>query len=1776
MNLLHHPARFAAILIAATAHLHAAVSHSLDSFLETNYTATIIRSDADNANPNYNRDAIEVSADVTYTRSGASDFHYEYRFDFQLLDADDNPVILALPGNATGPTLSVLEEIDMTLGPAETTVTTFARVRPHSTVNPYVNHRVVLTIHRRPLPGGSFSDTGLTAQTTPQIYRHFTSPFSGDVPLNVIAQVNTVQWTRFTRLQTDPDENHDFFRVSANIRYDRYDKFGDAAPSGDDVPTRLTITLRDDLDNIIPLEQSTFDFVEENLPSYSTANPLILTPYIQTRSINLDVRPTGQLLSHSRTYNLQVAISHFDNPNLAFPKPGNSRTTLNATLLDFNGTLAFSGGSGTFTGFAAPLPIPLASEVDHILADIHIANNSGTFNGFTFGNPADTLTVKLRDNGVATLNSGTLTLGGSGQPVVPGNIDYTLGNVTITPTNIFGDLHLRLPSGLGLAADPDTRIHEGITTFPGINLNGQLQPADPTVGKLEVGWAAEESKPFVFRYSAILWDVDDDRIRFTPTGEIQFVRAAAYAQLENDALLPPASRTKPSNDGYYRNLADILTAEVTINTAANGSALISCDLEIDPASYTTHFPLNATVNHDGGSQRITNDLVDPTFGGLDAAANIVLQYTRDCPEAACGSPAGNATLVLIPDDGNLTFTRDGGLHTPGTLTAPATLNWGWADAANDYAHAAYTFTTANFHAPGIFLAASQHANKPAADQPARLHLTGINPDAPNTVERPATAAYTAGLGDYAGLNFRVDGFNSHTGKLVLAGQPSDPFPFTDRVKYIARFGGISGIHEATNGQFDPTATIYGMDFTFTTLGWAFLNNQAVASRTNGDLDVPHPSDFNLEFEELMITCIGALDRAEIAPIGGDGHKKLAYWNADFRPLTLGFEANPLDEDASCDASKRRLVLGVEAYAGGIAQPLSGRFGFQTNGNLVTAQSGDLGPGFDSRLRLPNNFLLAGPSGQTYRATPVGEAYLNNHDFAPDPDGFGWMNFAALLDVPFFSDIEVHLHTNAVKDDENALYHLMGGFPAPGEPNKGFSINGQNFFTEIGFDKNNRGYPSGVPIDHYRSGLPDPDDDTYRPIARKRWLNFIDLNYSLNWRAASKSFVSFKEQKRDFFVVDAAHRIDYLSPDFAEISFGGGISLIPKINIANFVADKATDVTTVLKQRLLTDKVDDGIQQLNEVLDVKQRDFFEKALFPAVDTITDEVLDRILGNWSGNAWIDTDLADVIDGGLLDPANGVVTQLTDALSAARDVGEGAVSILKEIDTRLETAEEALTLIENFTEEKDDMPLGDLQATVIALAELVSGALDKPEFAEKINALMEKAEPRIIEIRKTIVEVRQFITKVREAMDEGGAFAQQVIDIVDNSITSIESAAALVRNDIEAILNDVNTGIDNVNNLESVLRQKIKQRIHEYLLGLPVIAEFNRLIKQRLYDTSALMTEAIDEVFDQINLTLRDVIKEVAGGLDEKFEQMVGEAIGDKMASANIDGYAKIRNDSLTELRLDLKAQFSIPDEMKAHVFLVIKELSSENAPAGCAPETGRVVEVTMGAKDMAVEWLFPDTTVSIHSKFLLQADGDLPFPVLIGMGGGFDLKGEISFGESVIIQQLGASVMFSKSEAYISAGAKLEVQGFAGGGGIFIGRACSIEPFFWDPTAQAILGDPPFTGLYGYGEFWVPIPTLIGIPSTCLFNLSAGVGFGAGLFLEGPTVFGKMFLGVSGDVLCIISLTGEIILVGKASPAGLALAGEARFKGEIGYCPLCIKFNKMIRMTRENGKWSRSVK
>jgi hypothetical protein len=127
---------------------------------------------------------------------------------------------------------------------------------------------------------------------------------------------------------------------------------------------------------------------------------------------------------------------------------------------------------------------------------------------------------------------------------------------------------------------------------------------------------------------------------------------------------------------------------------------------------------------------------------------------------------------------------------------------------------------------------------------------------------------------------------------------------------------------------------------------------------------------------------------------------------------------------------------------------------------------------------------------------------------------------------------------------------------------------------------------------------------------------------------------------------------------------------------------------------------------------------------------------------------------------------------------------------------------------------------------------------------------------------------------------------------------------------------------------------------------------------------------------------------------------------------------------------------------------------------------------------------------------------------------------------------------------------------------------------DKDVAEILGqpNPTFTGVYMYGECHIPVSeAVLGIPASCMFNITAGIGAGAFYFVEGNTLGGKIYASVSGEALCIISIRGEVTMIGIMTSGDLRFKGKGRLTGKVGPCPFCIKFGKSATITYQGGSW-----
>jgi hypothetical protein len=1742
------------------------LAESIETMSVTNYSGYVIDSDDGNPAPEYDRESILARTVVRTENFGSLVTLNSYYVGYRLLNAATglpHPIYdstgqtnAAYTYNITNTAFIGAFGVDFD--------TNVASLKPATRLDPYTQYTVEVRVFR----GGVF--TGDEATDGPRTYYHFTNLVSADTAFNVITRLNGSAYTRTYLVNTVPGE--DTITVNADYTLRRYDGFS-AFPAANDIAVHLNFQLVDAAANTnVPLTSSSATFIK-SVQSHGIAligNPIPPTVVNYIDALNIKPAPGQQLDSVNKLYKVIVSIDHVDviaEP----PVAGNSLTMADQRMLHFNGHLFFGGIDTMFNSIDNTPPVILVVAPNFVRTQLGVDGNQGFVvgePGFTYGNGTD-LSVILRPNGNAELSAGSVTLN---PPVLPdfddaNNIRFErlTGTLVLNTSGAFSDIRLILPSGFGYRATTTSRVLNGTIDFPGVALTQALEPASNlTFAPAIPVFACEETKPFWIETAAMTWLINPGEIKLAPTGVLQYVRRDELDSLESFApmLVEPDMVIKRSNEQYFRFVDSITTPDVTVRADANSTALLSIHLKFQPTGgFRTHFPYDARTAWAGaGEMQVADDLVATASSFLNTVSPVDMDYARNCTDLSCPGTVGPAALTLSLAGDQLRFTRDGGLIGAGNFAAVQDLLWGNIPppaAPNTYAHESRDYLEANYYMSGCFLAGTENTLADINGAAVMLY-SGVAQTNSNYFERPATSAYLDGFADYAGMNFRVLVNSNYLGHSTLAGKAVGPYPLTGRSKYYVRRGGVNGIHEAVFGSFPPSATLYGYAVNFSNFGLAFLDSQNVDSRTQGDIRIPYPSDFVQEFEELKFTCLGALDSAKVPAASGD--KVLDYWIADFKTLAIKFES-----PSGCDPSAGFLFLGVEAWASHVDQPLYGRLGFRSNGNLITevcALSQGLPAHLNSRLKPPNKIKLKGPATENYAFTPVSDAYYNNFANMPTVEGSspkGFVNLAGKLDVTFFEDLQVHIQTSAQRSNNIAPIHMFGGWESPP---------GQNFFNTSPFDTDNKGF-DGASINVYREA-PSPQ---YRVHARQDWLGVVNLDYPLDWNTTTRSFKSSEQVTDTLLVVDVQHQVDYLSAAHAEISFGIQYDGLPQVNIANMAfnaIDEQLGVAHAFADAglgAIRGEIEEGLDRLNDMLNAQMHAFMGDVFTDLVDPGVTALYSQLNGAFPGatlpSNW-QVVAADIVHSNIV---AGVGTPIKQRLKEVIGATTNAIGVLNQLNGYLDEAEQAVSqaqqlLASDGSGARDK--INDLTKELVGelAAQFVSFATH-----DAINDLLEQVAPQLNQVTNTLGDLRSVITNLQSRLGAAGDFALELQNKVNSLSGTFDSMALQIRNDITNVLFQLEVPSGNFLDqyTEAEIKAKIRQKIEDRFFASDVASSIQEIIKQRVYDADAAIREAMDSAFQQVNDVMRDLVSESLAELDNSINDMIGD-FGDVMGAGRIDGYAHITGDSLTLLRLDGHFQWDVPDEMEFNAYLQIKELDSDGPPS-CSLTGGKTVEVTVGATDVSVDWISPDLRANIGGKFAFQTSPFRP----IGMGGSFELTGGLRF-EAFEITELGATMGFGQLEAYLGCKARVKFDKYEFAGGLFFGKTCTIEPLMLvDPDVASVLGPPPFTGAYVYAEGWIPLNEALGIPSSCFFNIRAGIGAGVFYFVEGPTYGGKALLGLSGEVLCIVSVKGEVRMVGVKQGDDLTLKGTGTLSGEIGVCPFCVDFSKSVGVKYKNGSF-----
>jgi hypothetical protein len=298
----------------------------------------------------------------------------------------------------------------------------------------------------------------------------------------------------------------------------------------------------------------------------------------------------------------------------------------------------------------------------------------------------------------------------------------------------------------------------------------------------------------------------------------------------------------------------------------------------------------------------------------------------------------------------------------------------------------------------------------------------------------------------------------------------------------------------------------------------------------------------------------------------------------------------------------------------------------------------------------------------------------------------------------------------------------------------------------------------------------------------------------------------------------------------------------------------------------------------------------------------------------------------------------------------------------------------------------------------------------------------------------------------------------------------------------------------------------------------------------------------------------------------------AMGGSLLSAKIRGAPTFEGDSLRKIHLDSEIKMNLPDEMKFSAYMDIKELDSQSTALGCIPPGAPAAEVTLGAKDIPLDWLGVTSggplSLNVEARWTLQSGA------VLGIGGSFEVIGKIGF-KGCTINNFGASLAIGQEENYFAAkaGATVLILGIPVdfNAGIFAGHACSLDPLrFIDPEAEDVLiaHVSEFSGIYLQFGAGLSLSDILFGTSSCLLDVSANVN-GALYYQGGPrfgSIGGRQKIGVSVDLICIISAEASWATGFRLDSEGkLTLAGKAHLCGKIGACPFCLKACATLAVT-----------
>lgn len=1749
---IHFHAAVAALLLFIVGKVSATVTGSIDTLSGTLVTQDVIASDT-------NRNGIPVSVTLNTSSNAAPGNDSDVlRVRFSLLDQNDAQ---------HGPEVVVTQAISFPIFPGglpswSGSATFSGKIVPNTRLKPGDLFRVKAVVERD-AGGGSWTQLDAETQASGGIIWHFPSTDSNDPSPNTGVRLTSAALDSPYIIRQVAGQG--YFRCVVGGTARRYDHFAATTPGSGNVTIPLRFKLWDLSNNVeVPLV-ATSTVVGVDLAEFAAGSPN--APVETLFNVTLDLLPVDWAdIDPLRVYEVRAEAGH---PGEAVFTADSTRTNAPGNLLALSGTLKFVSFTTTFDELQIDPIASMGATADpnaHAEGTLTIPAGHGKLPGQPNHSFGGALPVKIMLNGDAQY-MGVTDVNVSG----PATDTAVVHGITVKRSGITlgqfgaqaGEFEVKFPRGMSYAVTAGTRRMKSKWLAMGVNLplNADLV-VQPWVLTSTNFFVALERLPLVFAVPSVTVNFQTGTFSFTPSSCV-YDTFAELAALEAYAVAAPPWIDHPAgkllhagNDQIFRlaraNSGDTFVVSVGADAAASIDYL---RLTFDQGAFFTHFPrataVTASAPGVSASQFvIQNDFVSAasTLTGAEVSA---MQWDPNNPpepgKPACSS-ASAAPLqskAVTPVDNVLNFRPDGSLTALVDLSS-SQYRWGIAKSSPLTHTQTMTLSTrGRLMIPAHFLPWRSVPFGDLSDEHrvAALHLAGRSGENGLTWEHPQSDSYQDGLLDYAGVNFRGDqGGGGHTGETIMGGVSTGSYPLRAESKFYIRPGGVSGTVQSDQ---DFSLNIYGMQMNLEGMKLAYLSNVVTASALNGGLSVGTPnsfaaaSGFSLTFDGLRLFADGSLDRGVLRP--NQGAKTLRYWKTSITPISMEFR-----QPDPCDASEGFLALGVEAVLPSLSgdQLLRGVLGFRgIDGSLIARGDFDNDfaiTGIDSRFAVPGNVKVKGPGSSAFTITPVTGAYLSQWTGPGAATGFA--SLAGAMDVPFFENLNIHLHADPpVSGNDEPVVYVMSP-PAELGP-----------FTLTGFDPSNSGMPSGYLPSFYRT------DDQFFPHATKNWLGLIPFDYPVEWKRELRQFRSKSEAPTNVKVASVQSRVRSMTPNSADLKFDAVLGGNPLAGTS--AAELIGGALNGIGASPVLDALDAAVP-----LDLKTAfqkiASFEEALADAPDKLVREPLTLAVGHVRG-------------------------QLS--------LGASQSSFQAELATYL-----ASTFSSNSPNGAIGLPTSWKQAVFKRLDEVKSAATDIRSVIQDINtvkalanALAGASEPSGQNSSEVPDDVQQMINN-----------AYGLLTYVINTTDTLKSGINAINLQLDAnAWNAIITqALPQMPELPlSLSDAELADVILLHFLGSDPAALLGENMRTHLSDMRDRVRSGIDEAVGGMNEMAQgnvgplQPLLETPGMTDFRFAKIDGSA------RINGDSLHELRLDA----DIDIKAtDFKMHGYVLYKDLTSDTPQGACRLSQGVAAELtlGASTSVPIGQPDFPGQPVVP-SNIEAEAKFAFAADGALNgLAGRIGLthpGTGANLgilklkQAEFGFG-------------FGGGDGYLYGKGAAKSKLYDVEAALFFGKACNLEEVLGRVDAQAaeLLGDSrfdnlmgrpsipnpqnlPIYGFYGFGYGAVSLNALIGIPPTCMLNIKAGAGMGMFYFFRETgdtpkyyTTLGlRQDLGLSGEILCVADINARISMIG-ATPSstnnlldisqqiedanGITGNGKASFDATFGVSPFDFTVSKTLHM------------